>query len=205
MIIADNFPFSDMPVIMFKKQEKTSIHAQIKNIVFEDEYTEFTRASERERLFEKVRSLSESDGRIHFVRKAIISEESESETKIMTPALKEESIIVPTAPITNAGPALTEERAILLASGEEILFLQQRSTAIEQPTGNPPKSPKRSILPAVPERLKTFLKKTSVFCPRNSTAPLFAAKVETTIKGKSDGTIVPADRRRPFIIPSDES
>ncbi len=56
------------------------------------------------------------------VMNTIISEERESETKIITPALKEESIIVPTAPITNAGPALTEERAILFASEDVILF-----------------------------------------------------------------------------------
>ena len=65
---------------------------------------------------------SASDGRIHFVTKAIMSEERDRETKMIAPALNDDSIIVPTAPITNAGPALTEERAILLASEDVILF-----------------------------------------------------------------------------------
>ena len=54
--------------------------------------------------------------RIKRDRNAIINEDSESETKRITPARKDESIIVPTAPITKAGPAFTELRAILLAS-----------------------------------------------------------------------------------------
>lgn len=41
---------------------------------------------------------------------------------MIAPALNDDSIIVPTAPITNAGPALTEERAILFASEDVILF-----------------------------------------------------------------------------------
>ena len=49
-------------------------------------------------------------------------EASDSETYIITPALKDERNIVPTAPMTKAGPAFTEESTILFASFCVILF-----------------------------------------------------------------------------------
>lgn len=113
---------STVPVRIFIKQEKISIHAQINNMVFEDEYTEVTSASESDISASSAILFSPSEGSTHFEKKAMVSEETERETKIITPALKDESIIVPTAPITKAGPALTEESAILFASEDVILF-----------------------------------------------------------------------------------
>ncbi len=130
---------------------------------------------------------------------------SDSETYIMTPDLKEERNIVPTAPMTKAGPALTEERTILFASFCVILFWDKSVCAIEQPTGKPPHKPKKITLPAVPESFKIFLQIFSVFLPITSRTPLDVAKAEITRKGKRDGIMVFAQISRPFLIPSAES
>lgn len=86
--------------------------------------------------------------------------------------MAEESKDVPTAPITKAGPAFTELKAIRFASFWQILFFEYSSAAIEQPTGKPAKSEKKTVQPAFPESLKILLKKRSVFLPRKSSAPL---------------------------------
>lgn len=138
-------------------------------------------------------------------RKEIIREEIVREKYIIIPALKEESIIVPTATITKAGPAFTEDRTILFASFFVILFCEMRAAAMDEPTGKPPHSPKKITPPALPDILKIFLKNLSVFLPKNSETPLETAKEETTRKGKSEGIIVPAQISSPVLIPSAES
>ncbi len=124
---------------------------------------------------------------------------------IIIPALKEDRNIVPTAPMTKAGPALTDESTILFASFCVILFRDKSVCAIEQPTGKPPHRPKKITLPAVPESLKIFLQIFSVFLPMTSRIPLDVAKAEITRKGNRDGIIVFAQISRPFLIPSAES
>ena len=108
---------------------------------------------------------------------------------MIIPALNEESIIVPTAQITKAGPALTEESIILFASSFEILFCLRSSDAIEHPVGNPEHSENKATIPAVGES------------PR---IPTDTANEEITRKGKREGIIVPAHISRPFFIPSAE-
>lgn len=68
--------------------------------------------------------------------------------KIITPALTDESRVVPTAPITNAGPAFTELNAILMASLRLILFFEYNSDAKEHPTGKPEKRENKTAQPA---------------------------------------------------------
>ena len=118
------------------------------------------------------------------------------------PALKEESMEVPTAPITKAGPAFTQERVILSASDLLILCCEKSSAAMDAPTGKPAKSEKITTAPARPESLKIFLKNLSVFLPKKSTVPLKVAKDERTRKGKSDGTIISLQSVIPFLAPS---
>lgn len=139
------------------------------------------------------------------VKKAIISEDKHSETKIMVPALRDESIIVPTAPITKAGPALTQLKAILFASPELIFFCPYKEAAIEQPTGKPPKREKITALPAAPERSKIFLKNVLLFLPKKSITPLKTAKEEITRNGKSDGIIVWMQSSSPVFTPPEQT
>ena len=58
-----------------------------------------------------------------------------SDTKITTPARPLPSIPAPTPPITNAGPALTQNRVILCASLCEMRPSENSAAVIPVPTG----------------------------------------------------------------------
>ena len=117
-------------------QEKMTIHAQIEIIFFVPSVTASgsARESGEKSAAGTENSVPLSRG-INLVSKPSVRLARVSDEKITAPARALPSIPAPTPPITNAGPALTQNRVILCASACEIRPCSKSAAVIPAPTG----------------------------------------------------------------------
>ena len=113
-----------------------------------------------------------------------------------------ESIVVPTAPTTKAGPEFIQNHTIRFACEAERELFSYNWEIIFAPTGNPPTRLINIAHAEQPGSLKTF----SVRGDKNLPAALprleRTMKSERIIKGNSDGITVSPQRKSPFRTPS---
>ena len=113
-----------------------TIHAQIEIIFFVPSVTASgsARESGEKSAAGTENSVPLSRG-INLVSKPSVRLARVSDEKITAPARALPSIPAPTPPITNAGPALTQNRVILCASACEIRPCSKSAAVIPAPTG----------------------------------------------------------------------
>ena len=122
--------------IYWAAQANMTIHAHIEIIFFVPSATASVSARESGRLeIAGAACASVSPCGMNRVSTPSVRLARVSDTKIMTPARTLPSIPAPTPPITNAGPALTQNRVILCASLCEMRPSENSAAVIPAPTG----------------------------------------------------------------------
>ena len=111
-------------------------------------------------------------------------------------------IIKPIAVTTKAGPALTQKQMSLFAVCKEISFLCKASAKSFAPIGYPPIKLKKIKYPTLSGNLKIYF---VIGCKHNETSLATGnrlSKLQTTIKGKSDGKTTSPQRESALETPS---